>query len=150
MGKLGNTIKIRHTRSAKDRMQEVLRVREMQARRQEVFQEEADFLFQKPCTDGEFFEIVNTLYERPDSKAGITRWSNKVSDIMALWNGETQEGIKNTAWGALGALTEDAQWNRQINKGNYENFYAAGSGFDAVAKNHRQTIFNTVMDFASA
>lgn len=150
MGSLNNTIKIRHTRSAKDRMQEVLRVRQMQAKRQELFQEEADLLFQKPCTDGEFFEIVNALYEKPESKAGITRWNNKVMDIMTLWNGPTQEGIKNTAWGALGALTEDAQWNRQINKGNYENFYAAGSGFDAIAKNHRQVIFNQVKDFATA
>lgn len=150
MGSLNNTIKIRHTRSAKDRMQEVLRVREMQTKRQELFQKEADLLFQKPCTDGEFFEIVNSIYEKPESKAGVTRWNNKMMDIMELWNGETQNGIKNTAWGALGALTEDAQWNRQINKGNYENFYAAGSGFDAIAKNHRQVIFNQVKDFATA
>lgn len=150
MGNLSNTVKIRHTRSAKDRMQEVIRVREMQAKRQEVFQEDADTLFQKSCTDGEFFEIVTSLYEKPESKAGVTRWNSKVMDIMTLWNGDTQRGIKNTAWGALGALTEDAQWNRQINKGNYENFYAAGSGFDAIAKNHRQVIFDRVMDFATA
>lgn len=149
MGSLSNTIKIRHTRSAKERMAEVLRIREMQAKRTEIFQSQADLLFQKPVTDGEFFEIVNSLYEKPESKAGITRWNNKVVDIMTLWNGETQKGIKNTAWGALGALTEDAQWNRQINKGNMENFYAAGAGFDAIAKNHRQVIFNKVMDFAT-
>lgn len=150
MGGLTNTIKIRHTSSAKERMKEAIRVREMQAKRQEVFQSEADLLFQKPCTDSEFFEIVNTIYEKPDSKAGITRWNNKVMDIMTLWTGPTQEGIKNTAWGAIGALTEDAQWNRQINKGNMENFYSAGSGFDAVAKSHRQKIYDTVMDFATA
>lgn len=150
MGSLGNTIKIRHTRSAKDRMREAIRIREMQAKRNEIFQENADYLFQTPCTDSQFFELVNSIYEKPESKAGITRWNNKMMDIMSLWNGETQEGIKNTAWGALGALTEDAQWNRQINKNNYENFYAAGSGFDAIAKNQRQNIFDTVMDFASA
>lgn len=150
MGNLSNTIKIRHTRSAKERMAEILRVREMQAKRTELFQQDADLLFQKKVTDGEFFEIVNSIYEKPESKSGITRWNNKIVDIMSLWNGETQEGIKNTAWGALGALTEDAQWNRQINKGNMENFYAAGSGFDAIAKNHRQSIFDTVMDFATA
>lgn len=150
MGNLSNTIKIRHTRSAQERMAEAIRVREMQAKRQEIFQEQADHLFQTPCTDAQFFEVVNSIYEKPESKSGITRWNNKVVDIMSLWNGETQQGIKNTAWGALGALTEDAQWNRQINKGNMENFYAAGSGFDAIAKNHRQMIFNKVMDFASA
>lgn len=150
MGGLTNTIKIRHTSSAKDRMAEAIRVRQMQAKRNELFQEDANTLFEKSCTDSEFFEIVNALYEKPDSKSGITRWNNKLMDIMSLWNGETQAGIKNTAWGALGALTEDAQWNRQINKGNMENFYAAGSGFDTIAKGHRQKIFNTVMDFATA
>lgn len=150
MGNLSNTIKIRHTRSAKERMAEVLRIREMQAKRTELFQQDANTLFEKSVTDAEFFNIVTSIYEKPESKAGVTRWNNKMMDIMSLWNGETQEGIKNTAWGALGALTEDAQWNRQVNKGNMENFYAAGSGFDAVSKNHRQFLFDKVMDFATA
>lgn len=150
MGGLTNTIKIRHTRSAQERMREAIRVREMQVKRNELFQADANLLFEKTCTDAEFFEIVNSLYEKPESKSGITRWNNKVGDIMTLWNSETQAGTKNTAWGALGALTEDAQWNRQINKNNMENFFSAGSGFDAIAKGQRQNIFDTVKAFATA
>ena len=151
IGSLSNTVKIRHTRNIQNRMAEAARVMEYSVKYTERFAETAKQLFETPVTNQEFEALVTSFYAdqaESETKAGITRWENKYDNIMDLWNGPTQNGIKNTAWGAFGALTEDAQWNRQVQAAKVENYFAAGAGFDNAANVQRQKMLNLVTAFA--
>lgn len=148
---LSNTVKIRHTRNVQQRMTEAARVLEYSVKYTEKFAETASDLFETPVTNQEFETMVKTFYSdqsQSESKAGITRWQKKYDSVMELWNGPTQTGIKNTAWGAFGALTEDAQWNRQFQAAKVENYFAAGAGFDNSANIQRQKMLDMVTEFA--
>lgn len=150
-GGLSNTVKIRHTSNIQGRMAEAKRVMEYSVKYTESFAETANKLFEAPMTNGEFENLVNNFYSDQSTsttKSGITRWTKKFDDIMDLWNGPTQTGTKNTAWGAFGALTEDAQWNRLIQAGKAENYLAAGAGFDNVTNTQRQKMLSAVSEFA--
>lgn len=145
IGNMSNVIKIRHTKNARSRMDEVLRVQHYTKIYQEKFAESATSMFETSLSDQKFYDLVLDLYPKPDSKAGITRWGKKIDAISELWDGPTQEGTRGTVWGAFGALTEDAQWNRAVRQNNMESFYAAGSGFDSVANSQRQDIFERTL-----
>lgn len=152
-GGLSNMVKIRHTRNIQSRMAEAARVMEYSVKYTERFADTANRLFETEMTDNQFEALVKSFYSdqsESDSKAGITRWEKKFDGIMDLWNGPTQNGTKNTAWGAFGALTEDAQWNRQVQVAKIENYFAAGAGFDSAANVQRQKMLNLVTAFADA
>lgn len=82
--------------------------------------DEAEQLIATTMTDLEFEEIIAELYD-PDNKLGTgtttkqaaTVFAQQVSLLETLWEGPTVAGIKNTAWGALQALTEEIDWYRR-------------------------------------
>ena len=153
IGRLSNTVKIRHTRNVQQRMAEAARVMEYSVKYTERFAETAKKLFETSVTDQQFEALVTNFYAdqaESETKAGITRWEKKFDNIMDLWTGPTQNGIKNTAWGAFGALTEDAQWNRQVQAAKIENYFAAGAGFDNAANIQRQKMLDMCLTFANA
>ena len=153
IGRLSNTVKIRHTRNVQQRMAEAARVMEYSVKYTERFAETAKKLFETSVTDQQFEALVTNFYAdqaESETKAGITRWEKKFDNIMDLWTGPTQNGIKNTAWGAFGALTEDAQWNRQVQAAKIENYFAAGAGFDNAANIQRQKMLDMCVAFANA
>ena len=152
-GGLSNQVKIRHTRNVQQRMSEAARVMEYSVKYTESFAETASKLFETKVSDREFEALVTSFYAdqaESESAAGITRWEKKLNNLMDLWTGPTQQGIRGTAWGAFGALTEDAQWNRQIQAAKPENYFAAGAGFDNAANIQRQKMLNLVNAFADA
>ena len=153
IGRLSNTVKIRHTRNVQQRMAEAARVMEYSVKYTERFAETAKKLFETSVTDQQFEALVTNFYAdqaESETKAGITRWEKKFDNIMDLWTGPTQNGIKGTMWGAFGALTEDAQWNRQVQAAKIENYFAAGAGFDNAANIQRQKMLDMCVAFANA
>lgn len=145
-GNMRPVIKLRHSRSLEDNLVQARQTMALEAKYTEQFADVAGDLFEVNVTDNEFDRIIRMAFEQPDkdSKAAQTRWSNKIDDLWGLWNGPTQAGIKNTGWGVLNALTEYGQWHRAVYKGNEENFYAAGAGFDGVANDVRNNMFELV------
>jgi len=144
------TIKIRHSKSIQDRIEDAKRAMNLEVEYTEAFAEMANELYQKPVNDKEFFKIIQAAYPEPDkdsSKAAQTRWDNKRTTLQSLWHGPTQENIQKSAWGALNALTEDFQWNRGTRNDNQEAKLAAGSGLDALANKERNRLLSVVSEF---
>lgn len=145
-GNMKPVIEVRHSKNYDDHMADSKATMELQVKYTEKFGELATDLFRAPVSDNEFFEIVNLAFpEKPDAKKNaVTRRQNKVDDLMGLWNGKTQEGIKGTGWGAFNALTEDQQWNRKVYKNNTQKFLAAGSGLDDAVNRERNRLLDLV------
>lgn len=116
-----------------------------------VFEREAQELFATPVSDALFIDkILPSLKPRPeaDIKGAQTKWDTWMTLNVNNWRKSNNAGIYATAWGAVNALTETAQWDRQIRSGNMENFYRAGAGFDAAATAYRTRALEVVKAFA--
>ncbi len=138
---------IKHTGSMNGRVDEARNTLQITDKYIQRFEEESRKLFETPVSDQKFFEIVKAFHgNEPEesNKRGVTVWNQKVEQAMSLWRGETQANIAGTAWAAVNALTEQAQWFRGIRKGESENFYQVGAGFDKNANDSRNEILSTV------
>jgi phage/plasmid-like protein (TIGR03299 family) len=139
--------KIKHTQNMDNRVEEAQNALGIANNYMNVFQTTAQELFEIPVDSKKFYEIVEVIHgKKPEAntKGRITKWQNNVDQAFDLWRGETQQGIANTAWGALNALTEQDQWFRGIRK-ETDNFFIAGSGLDDAANKSRQNILNKVL-----
>lgn len=148
LGNMSSKVKIRHTKSMNDRMLEAKKTLNLTANYLTKFEETAKDMFETKVSEQKFWEIVNTVYPRPDEarKTATTRWNNRTDAIVALWDDEKNAPILETAWGAFNAITEDQQWGRAIYSGKEENFYAAGAGLNDIVNNERTRIFNIVSE----
>lgn len=75
----------------------------------EGFQEEAERLINTTLTQAQFDEIITREFGVSDDAPAstITRTENKLDQMSQLFaDAFTQEGIRNTAWAGLNALTE--------------------------------------------
>jgi len=75
------------------------------------FQAEAERLINTELTLGRFEEIVTKAFGAPEGApaATVTRNENKIDEIVGLFaDSFTHEGVRETAWAGLNALTE---WN---------------------------------------
>lgn len=148
-GDISSTFNIRHTLNYAKRMAEVEHEMNKTDEYFDAAEAEAQALFQKRCTDDQFWNIVKTLFPAPeaDKKGAQTKWDKKIELISQAWKGEPNEGIRFTAWGALNALTEANQWGRNVQTGRangQENFWKAGAGFDTSTNTFRQNVLEMV------
>lgn len=75
----------------------------------EGFQEQAEQLINTTMTQGQFEEIIARNFGAPDDAplSTITRTENKLDQMAQLFSDAlTQDGVRNTAWAGLNALTE--------------------------------------------
>lgn len=73
------------------------------------FQEQAEQLINTTLTQGQFEEIIARNFGAPDDAplSTITRTENKLDQMAQLFSDAlTQDGVRNTAWAGLNALTE--------------------------------------------
>jgi phage/plasmid-related protein TIGR03299 len=73
------------------------------------FQEQAEQLINTTLTQGQFEEIIARNFGAPEDapNSTITRTENKLDQMAQLFSdANTQEGVRNTAWAGLNALTE--------------------------------------------
>lgn len=142
MGNIKNTIKVRHTRNAQERMDAEAAMWRQAHTYMDAFEAEAQALYAQTATDAQFFGIVEEMFPKPetDVKGSVKKWEKRQEVFSQAWNGKPNAGIKNTAWGVFNALTEANQWGRSVRKaGNgQENFFAAGAGFDIPTNQFRQ------------
>lgn len=155
---LAQSFKIRHSSGVEARMAQEAEIWRATNVYFDQFAEDARSLFEVKVTDKKFKDtLVPGLFPKPeeDKKGSAAKWENRVGVVMQAWNGKPNAGIKGTGWGAVNALTEAAQWGRQLrgrdDAGNAteaatERFYAAGAGFDASAKVERQRIYTAVKE----
>lgn len=148
MGSLKNVRKVRHTRTAADRLSEYAATYRASLDYADAFEQMSRDLFAAAFTDSQYANAFNTLHG--DGKglegAALTKWENKRGLYMQAWNAAPNAGIKGTAWGAVNALTEANQWGRNIRKGERgeDAFVSAGMGLDGPTNTFRQTALATV------
>jgi phage/plasmid-like protein (TIGR03299 family) len=78
----------------------------------EEFQAEADLLIDREITNREFQAIVEALITVPKDATDLVTARREADReaVRAIYNGPTVDNIKGTAWGALNAYTEWADW----------------------------------------
>ena len=143
---LQHAITIRHTKSANERIKEIIRAWKANNAYFDAVEAEANALFQQAATDRQFFSIVEQFMgERPEenTKGAQTKWDNNRDLYAEAWNGSTNEKAKGTAWGVFNALIERNQWGRieQKTDNGPDNFAMAGMGLDNVTNAFRQRAY---------
>lgn len=138
--------KIRHTQTVDGRVQAAREALGLANQFMDEFDKMAADLFEREINDIKFDEIVKAIYPVPDVdvKGSMTKWQNKTDLIWDIYRSETQDGIRNTAWGALNALTERLDWYRTARGENSESIAAAASGFDVAVNAEKGRILSAV------
>jgi hypothetical protein len=132
---LSETVKIRHTLTIQDRMKKIRLAWKSNNLYFDALDAEANALFQKACTDNQFFTMVNALIgERPEEnvKGSQTKWENNRELYAQAWKGETNAALRGTAFGAFQAMRERQQWGRQL-RGRDEAGNVTDEGLDNFA-----------------
>jgi phage/plasmid-like protein (TIGR03299 family) len=105
-----NMFRVRHTVGAdKIMVQQAREALDFTFDYLEGFQEQAEQLINTTLTQNQFEEIIAREFGAPDDAPAstITRTDNKLDQMAMLFaDAHTQEGIRNTAWAGLNALTE--------------------------------------------
>ena len=147
--------KVRHTATAGDRVEEARRALGISFAYIDTFEAEAQALFATAITNKTFGDIVEALYPTPDvesAKASLTKHETKIDLIWDLYNGETQKGIRDTAWGAVNALTERLDYYRNGRSTNgtdpVANQATSASGFDVQTNAEKARILKAVKELA--
>jgi phage/plasmid-like protein (TIGR03299 family) len=152
------TFKIRHTASFDERLAQAREALNITFKYMDVFEAEAQRLYEQSVTDNAFTKIITGLYPKPDEdkKGAFTRWENKVDLIQSIWKGnadtivetapDTMSGITGTGWGALNALTEYVDWYRTGRGENAATSLAeSASGFVPATQTEKQRIRQAVL-----
>ena len=111
-GGADSKVKIRHTRRGGESIVERARkTLELSFDYLEGFQEEAEKLINTTMTQSQFEQIIEKAFgvDEDAPVATMTRTSNKLDEMVRLFaDAYTHEGLRDTAWAGLNALTE---WN---------------------------------------
>jgi phage/plasmid-like protein (TIGR03299 family) len=109
-GRASRTFRVRHTRGARALIQQQAReALELTFKYLDEFQVMAEQLINTTLTQQAFEEIIMREFgpAKDAPAATVTRSTNKVDEMARLFaDANTQEGIRNTAWAGLNALTE--------------------------------------------
>lgn len=148
----GPEFKIRHTQKMEEKISQAKKALGFADLYDEVFEREAMELFAKEMTLVQFEKIVLDMFPEPeeDKKGAAKKWNDKVDDILNIWQNSTKSvgNLPNNAWKGLQVLTEHNQWFRGIRKGDMENYYAAGAGFDLRTNRFRTEAYERMREFA--
>lgn len=105
-----NMFRVRHTIGAdKIMIQQAREALDFTFDYLDVFQEQAERLINTTLTQNQFEEIIMRNFGAPEDapNSTITRTENKMDQMAQLFaDAHTQEGIRDTAWAGLNALTE--------------------------------------------
>jgi phage/plasmid-like protein (TIGR03299 family) len=109
---------LRHTSSIEGRVQQARETLKLTFAAADEFEREAQELIEKSITDRQFERLVENVFPIP--ALATERQRTSISDtrlrVRSIYKGEsgTQEQIKGTAWGALNAFVEYADWGREV------------------------------------
>ena len=152
LGGVKQSYKIRHTQTVQGKVAAAREALGIAHKYLDAFDTEAREMFEQSITDAQFFDIISTVYPKPevDAKGSMTKWENKIDVLNDIYFGQTCENIRNTAWGAYNALTERLDWYRNPRGGNAESVLAAASGFDAATNADKNKMKAIVRQIAFA
>lgn len=107
-----NSIGFRHSSRMDVKLQDVRDTLSLVLKETAEFNELSESLLKKKVSNAAFWQIVQQLM--PVDEDATDRQKQNIEArrhaVMGIWNGETQENIKGTAWGAVHAFAEYEQW----------------------------------------
>lgn len=141
------SFKIRHTATVDGKIDEARRVLGLTFAHMDTFETLAKELFETKVSKVQWDKLVSNLYPLDDDNASTkakTMHAQKIDTLNFLYKqGETNQNITGTAWGALNALTERIDYYRSARKGG-EALVAAASGFDPVVNAEKNRVLEAV------
>lgn len=149
LGEKGDEFRIRHTQGMDTKLEDARLALGFADQYDEAFETEARRMIEAQMTKDQFFKMVKDVFPQPDdnTRGRLTKWETKTSDLMWLWEDGTKTvgGLEDSVWKGLQVLTEHDQWFRQVRKGNFENYLAAGAGFDNVTNARRTDLWKLAL-----
>jgi len=112
-----HTWSVRHTKNAVMRVEEARRSLALTHKYVDAWQVDAESMLARKMTKRQYESLVTKIYgptkaAADRSKAAQTGWERKLGTLLGLWSADTQDSIKNTAWGAFNAIAEFEAWCR--------------------------------------
>ena len=110
------TYKVRHTTSVNGKVQDAREALAMSWRYIEEFGSQADALMNIEMSNAEFGNYLDRMWKKPvladaeEASRALTLWENRRDEVLDLWTAQTQDGIRNTAWGAYNTVVEYLDW----------------------------------------
>lgn len=112
----GLMVKLRHTASMKQKLDQVRQIARLSTAADEQFEADVKGLLSQGFTQAQFGRVVETLApltdERNIRKEGrsLTMAVNTQSDLWTAWKSDNLNNIRGTAWGAYNAVVEYYDW----------------------------------------
>lgn len=112
----GLMVKLRHTASMKQRLDQVRAIARLSVAADEQFSSDVEGLLSERFTQQQFGRVVETLApltdERNIRKEGrsLTMAVNAQTDLWTAWKSDNLNNIRGTQWGAYNALVEYYDW----------------------------------------
>lgn len=102
----------------------------------DTFQADMDRWLHTPATEDQFQAIVARSFPKPDKAdtLRVARWDDRLNELHAVAQLDTNKPIAGTAWGALQTLTEWNEWTRGLDKSR------AGRGVTAQSETFRNGV----------
>lgn len=152
--KASHVWRVRHTAKASLKVAEARKALDITHLYMDAFQAEAEALLATKMTKRQYETVVKKIFgtktEEKDGKLAFRIHEKKIEQVMGLWTADTQEGVKNTAWGALNALTEFGDWGRGVRGSDdadaqrFETSLFSGHGAVATLAKFKDTALETI------
>ena len=123
------TYSIRHTVSAQGRIAQAREALDLTFAYTTAFQEEVEKLLSQTYTEAKFEQLVEQLLPLPREATDLSKRhvQERRTRLLGLWHAPTQDGIRDTAWGALQSVIEYADWYAPVRAQDSEKAVARAS-----------------------
>jgi len=104
---------VRHTVSATERIEEARRALDLTFNYEKALAEDIDRMLDKVYTEEQFASLVEQLLpDLPEDAEEFAKANREEAQgsMAALWYSPTQDGIRDTAWGAMSTVVEWADF----------------------------------------
>lgn len=151
-GTVKQSFKIRHTQTAQGKIAVAREALGLANAYMDEFDKMANAMIQTEITAKQFEDIIALAYPAPenDAKGSFKKHDTKVDMIHSIYNGDFNNTISGTAWGAFNGLTERLDWYRNPRGGNSESVLAGASGFDPVVNAEKNRLLKIVQSVVMA
>lgn len=143
-GNTSHMFRVRHTSGAEKAMtQQARKALDLTFKYLDGFQEEAEALINTTLTQSRFEEIVSAEFGPAEDAAPntISRSKKKVEQLSELFaDAATQDGIRETAWAGLNAITEWADYFAPTRGEDRDNSRAKKALLDPAFKNRARNL----------
>ena len=170
MANYSSRVSFRHTASISKNLQVAQDALHRAHKYFEIIGKVGNALIDIPVDGKTYHKWIDELYPKPEedlvmivrpdgepeekviNQRSITLWENRRDTLVDVWNEKTDRGetlgeARNTAWGAINAITETIDWHGRNNDGSQTGLLRA-AGFNDTANDKKQEALDFVAEKA--